>query len=124
MQFFGTSMNISVRVAQMMLVKLTVAVNFTNIFCTRFVRTSFRQHFSSYVWLGAKILYEKNARKTLMKLTLGCLQRPAVDQQCGEDEELGALEQRSDHGLRRQCLTRASTCLVSSTGTQALSNLD
>jgi len=27
--------------------------------------------FSSYVWLGAKNLYEKHARKTLMKLTPG-----------------------------------------------------
>jgi hypothetical protein len=37
-----------------------------------FVRMSFRQLFSSYVWLGAKILYKKCARLMLMKLTIGC----------------------------------------------------
>jgi len=34
-----------------------------------FVRMSFWQLFSSYVWLGAKILYKKCACLTLMKLT-------------------------------------------------------
>ncbi len=34
-----------------------------------FVRTSFRQLFSSYIWLGAKILFEKCEHLTLMKLT-------------------------------------------------------
>jgi len=36
-----------------------------------FVRTSFRQIFYSYIWLGAKISYKKRARLTLMKLTAG-----------------------------------------------------
>jgi len=43
-------------------------------FCQRyswafFVQTLFQQLFSSYVWLGDKIWYEKNSQKTLMKLT-------------------------------------------------------
>ncbi len=37
---------------------MTPVVNFINVF-------------SSYVWLGAKNLYEKRAQKTLMKLTTG-----------------------------------------------------
>jgi len=39
--------------------------------CSFFVRTSFRQIFYSYIWLGTKISYKKRARLTLMKLTPG-----------------------------------------------------
>ncbi len=44
-------------------------------FARVFIRTSFQQLFTSYVWLGAKILNEKSTQKTLMKLTAGVLKR-------------------------------------------------
>jgi len=56
------------------LVKLTPAVNFINVLCARFLykilapKNSSPKH--SFVILGAKILYEKCIRKTLMKLKL------------------------------------------------------
>ena len=51
------------------LMKLTSGVNFINVKRTNI---SYKRRSSSYVLALSKNLYEKRARKTLMKLTSGC----------------------------------------------------
>jgi len=68
LSFFVLSGSLSVKVTRRLLMKLTPVVasisstlNVKN-FCTNVI-------FSSYIWLGAKNLYKKRTKKTLMKLT-------------------------------------------------------
>jgi len=67
-------------------VKLSVGVNFINILRAHFSYESASHSFSlatfwqkhSFAIFGTKISYEKHARKTLMKLTVGRFKRHQV----------------------------------------------